>query len=226
MQTLNITKDSLVGRIAAAAPLATRVFARHGIDFCCGGGVSLEHACREGGLPLDVVLAELQAEIVDAPASTKSWDDAPLPELIDHILAEYHRPLDEELPRIEAMARRVYAVHGERAPDLLGGVLAAFLALKADLEPHMMKEEQILFPMIQRGHGAMVGGPVTVMQHEHDAAGTLLKQLRDLTQGYTVPEGACNTWTALWHALADLERSLHEHIHLENNILFPRALAS
>jgi regulator of cell morphogenesis and NO signaling len=109
---------------------------------------------------------------------------------------------------------------------MLGGILDTLLALKAELESHMLKEEQILFPMIRQGQGARAVAPVSVMEHEHESAGSALRRLRELTGGYEVPEGACNTWRALWFGLAELETSLHQHIHLENNILFPRALAS
>ncbi len=226
MDTATINKDTPVGRVAAMAPLATRVFARHGIDFCCGGGVPLEVACAKHELKVDDVLQEIHAVLSGPDESVASWDEAPLDVLIDHIEAVYHRPLDEELPRIQAMAQKVYEVHGDKAPEMLGGVLETFTGLKAELEPHMMKEEQVLFPMIKAGNGSFATGPVQVMQHEHENAGAMLSRLNELTNGYTVPQGACNTWTALWHALADLERSLHEHIHLENNILFPRALGS
>jgi regulator of cell morphogenesis and NO signaling len=122
------------------------------------------------------------------------------------------------------MARKVYQVHGEKDPERLQRMVSTVVALRADLEPHMRKEEQILFPMILGGQGASTGGPVSVMRQEHDDVGRMLITLRSVTDDYTPPEGACNTWRALWHALADLERSLHEHIHLENNILFPAAL--
>ncbi len=224
MQELEITKETPVGRVAALAPLATRVFARHGIDFCCGGGVPLSKACDKRDLSVDRVIDEIRDELETSSDDPATWDEAPLPGLIDHILATYHRPLDAELPRIEGMAVKVHAVHGEKDPERLADLVATFKALKADLEPHMQKEEQILFPMILGGNGAMAGGPVQVMRHGHAQAGALLRRLRELTDDYTVPKEACNTWTALWHALADLERSLHEHIHLENNILFPRAL--
>jgi regulator of cell morphogenesis and NO signaling len=124
------------------------------------------------------------------------------------------------------MARKVFRVHGEKQPEMLGGILDTLLALKAELESHMSKEEQILFPMIRQGQGARTAAPVSVMEHEHESAGAALQRLRELTGGYEVPEGACNTWRALWFGLAELETSLHQHIHLENNILFPRALAS
>lgn len=226
MTTTEIHQDTPVGEIAAIAPLATRVFARHGIDFCCGGGIPLAQACARLEVPVDDVLEEIQRELDTSDADVESWAGAPLDALIEHILATYHRPLDEELPRIEAMAQKVHAVHGDKDPERLGAMLQTFSALKAELEPHMMKEEQILFPMILGGEGAMADGPVHVMRSEHDEAGAMLRRLRELTDDYTPPEGACNTWRALWSALADLERSLHEHIHLENNILFPRALAT
>jgi len=224
MQTIDFTPETPVGELAAAAPLSTRVFARHGIDFCCGGGRPLAEACTAAGQNVDDVMADLRTELAEHEDDTESWAGAPLPHLIDHILQTYHRPLDEEMPRIEAMARKVNQVHGDKDPERLGGILTTFCALKSELEQHMMKEEAILFPMIRSGDGTMAEGPVSVMRYEHEEAGAMLRKLRELTNDYAVPEGACNTWRALWHGLADFERSLHEHIHLENNILFPRAL--
>ena len=219
------TRDTPVGHIAAAAPRATRVFARHGIDYCCGGGATLAAACEEHGLNVEQVLAEIAAATRGAATGADNWLEAPLGALIEHIRTQYHRPLDEELPRLEAMARKVHAVHGAKDPERLAAVVEVTAALRTDLEQHMQKEEQILFPLILQGGGAAAGGPVAVMEEEHEAAGGMLRQLRELTDDFTPPEEACNTWRALWHGLADLERSLHEHIHLENNILFPRALA-
>jgi len=226
MSTTQLDATHGVGQIAAEYPLATRVFARHDIDFCCGGGIPLAEACKKRGLEVDAVLTEIRSEIETTDAPTTDWRTAPLDEIIDHILVTYHQPLAEELPRIDEMARKVYSVHGEKDPETLKDLMETFAALRAELESHMAKEEQILFPMIKAGQGAMAGGPVSVMEHEHASAGAALAHLKRLTNDYTVPEGACMTWTALWHALADLETSLHEHIHLENNILFPRALRS
>lgn len=220
-----ITVDTHVGTVATEYPLATRVFARHGIDFCCGGKVPLAKVCEKHGLDPQVMIAEIEKEIAASPADLTRWDQAPLSDLIDHILAEYHEPLYEELPRIEAMAKKVNQVHGESLPAVLPVLLETFLGLKAELEDHFAKEEQILFPMIRAGRGSMAAGPVSVMEHEHDMAGAALAKLRAVTTNYELPEYACNTWRALWFALAALEQSLHEHIHLENNILFPRALA-
>lgn len=215
-----------IGEIARQHPLATRVFARHGIDFCCGGGRPLADVCAEKGLDYEGILAEIEKETAsDGGPSPRDWGKAPLGELIDHILKVYHAPLYEELPRIFAMAKKVHDVHGDKDPERLRGILEVFHGLKQELEQHFWKEEQVLFPMIRAGRGAMAGGPVSVMEHEHDGAGQALARLSELTDEYTPPAEACNTWRALYHGLGALERSLHEHIHLENNILFPRALA-
>ena len=223
---MSINPENKVGQIAAEHPLATRVFARHGIDFCCGGGKPLGEICNQRGLDAAAVLAEIESELAAPSATEDRWDQAPLNDLVEHILAAYHKPLAEELPRLETMARKVVEVHRDKQPERLPEMLSVYLGLKAELEVHMAKEEQVLFPLIKRGQGAMAGGPVSVMEHEHDSAGRALKRLRELTDGYQVPEEACNTWRALWHGLAALEEALHQHIHLENNILFPRALQS
>lgn len=217
--------QTTVATIATEHPLATRVFARHGIDFCCGGGRPLAAACAAQGLDAGAVLAEIEDEIAAAPGPEESWAVAPIEDLIQHILTTYHEPLKQELPRIEEMARKVHRVHGDKDPERLSRILSTFCALQQDLVLHLAKEEQILFPMILAGDGAMAGGPISVMEHDHDAAGSMLRTLRELTDDYVPPEMACNTWRALWAALADLERALHEHIHLENNVLHPRALA-
>lgn len=215
-----------VGRLAAEHPLATRVLDRHQIDYCCGGGRPLTTACADRGLQVEALVDEIQQELATRSGTEEHWDDAPLDELIDHILATYHMPLREELPRLERMARRVNEVHGDKDPERLGELLRVFVGLQGELAEHMMKEEQILFPMIKAGQGCMADGPISVMEHEHDSAGNALKRLRELTDDYQPPAGACNTWTALWKGLEALESAMHRHIHLENNILFPRALNS
>ena len=223
---MNIHGDSRVGQIAVALPISTRVFARYGIDYCCGGGVPLAEACESRGLDAERVLDEIEREMGSSVGSEERWSDAPLQDLVTHILVAYHRPLKEELTRLEAMARKVLEVHRDKEPEMLTELLSVYLGLKADLEPHMEKEEQILFPMIQQEQGFLADGPISIMREEHDQAGLALKRLRELTNDYEVPPRACNSWRALWHGLAALEESLHQHIHLENNILFPRALGS
>jgi regulator of cell morphogenesis and NO signaling len=222
---MTITSDIRVGKLAARHPLATRVFARHGIDYCCGGGRPLREVCEEKGLDADALVEEIHAELTTSSASEERWDEAPLGDIIEHILAAYHRPLAEELPRLEGMARKVLAVHGDKDPERLAELVSVYLGLKGELEEHMAKEEQVLFPMIRQGQGVMADAPISVMEQEHDSAGAALRRLRELTDDYRVPDQACNTWRALWHGLAALEESMHRHIHLENNILFPRALA-
>ena len=220
-----MTMDEMsVAQVATEHPLATKVFARYGIDFCCGGNNILRQACEKKGLEPGAVVEEIRKESSSSSDRAERWDEAPLEDLVTHILAAYHRPLDKELPRLEAMARKVREVHRDKADKMLSDVLSVYLALKAELQDHMAKEEQILFPMILRGQGVMADGPIMVMYQEHDAAAAGLRRLRELTNGYEVPAEACNTWRALWHGLRALETSLHEHIHLENNILFPRAL--
>ena len=220
---MTINSDAPIGKIAAEYPLATRVFSRHLLDFCCGGGRPLGEVCQERGLSAEDVLKEIHQEL-ETTSDEICWDDAPLGELIDHILVTFHVPLKEELPRLESMAQKVLGAHGEKDPKRFNELFAIVSGLRGELEQHMAKEEEILFPMIKQGDGAMVQGPVEVMEIEHESAGNILRRLRELTDGYKVPAEACNTWRALWHGLFALEADLHQHIHLENNILFPRAL--
>ncbi len=222
---MEIQSSTLIGHIAAEHPIATRVFARHGIDFCCAGGKPIEDACQSRGLDTEQILGEIRVELAGSDDDQERWNEADLSDLIDHILTTYHRPLEEELPRLESMARKVVRVHGAREPEVLPELLTTFLGLKEELEQHMMKEETILFPMIREGRGSEALAPISVMEAEHASAGGALERLRELTNGYEAPADACNTWRALWHGLGALEGDLHQHIHLENNVLFPRALA-
>ncbi|MEX1256203.1 MAG: iron-sulfur cluster repair di-iron protein [Gemmatimonadota bacterium] len=222
----NNLAEARVGQLAAEYPATTRVFARYGIDYCCGGGRPLGEVCKKKGLDLDQVIDEVHAEIREPRDPGVNWGDAPLVDLIGHIIQTYHDPLTEELGRLETMARKVHKVHGERDPERLAELVSIVLKLRAELEDHMSKEETVLFPMIANGAGGVAASPISVMEHEHDDVASALRRLRALTDDYEAPEGACTTWRALWHGLASLEKSMQEHIHLENNILFPRALAS
>ncbi len=221
-----------VGELVAERPGRSRVFEAHKIDFCCGGKRMLEEACAKNGAPLKQVLAGLAA--YDAGAA-KAGDDAgtlSLPDLVDHIVETHHAWLRKELPRLEGLAEKVAKTHGDAEPRL-HEVRAVFLALQAELTAHLGKEEAILFPMVKRlaagslpaGQAALLDGPMNVMEAEHDSAGLALGRLRDLTDGHTPPEWACNTYRAFFSGLDDLERDLHLHIHKENNILFPQARA-
>ena len=151
------------------------------------------------------------------------WNTADLPSLIQHILLNFHKPLHEGLPRLQSMLAKVTEEHLEKDARL-SELQSTFGAMKAELESHMMKEEQILFPMILSAQGAFAGGPISVMEQEHESANAALKKIRELTDGFQTPEGACATWCELLQGLEHLERETHTHIHLENDILFPRAL--
>jgi regulator of cell morphogenesis and NO signaling len=205
-----------VGELSATRPLSTKVFRRHGIDFCCGGRVTLDEACAKRGIEPSAILAEIAVE-EGRGERPRAWDDAPLPDVIRHLLVRYHAPLREDLDQLEAMARKVHRVHGDHDPRLVV-VLEKVLALRADLEPHLDKEEQVLFPWIL-SDPTPPEGPIAVMLDEHDAVGGLLGELDALTDHYAVPAGACATWTALWRALERVDVELREHIALEADAL-------
>jgi regulator of cell morphogenesis and NO signaling len=223
MPSSRVSPQATVGRLAAEHPLSTRVFARHGIDFCCGGGRALGEVCLERGLDPVAVVAEIEELLAGPRAAETSWDDVPLAEVVRHVLDAFHAPHREELPRLEAMARKVHAVHGAKDPARLAELWRIVATLRRELEDHMAKEERVLFPLIAAGRGATAARPIAVMEAEHEVAGALLRRIRELTDDFRVPEGACNTWRALWAGLETFERDLHEHVHLENNVLFPRA---
>lgn len=213
-----------VGELAANRPASLRALHRHGIDFCCGGGRSVLDACSKAGITPEQLAEEVASFEVDHGAGRR-WDEAPLGALVEHLVAAHHRPLDEELPRVRAMAAKVLRVHGEKMPEVLGGIVETFAAMEAEIGPHMLKEEQILFPWITAGRGPGCAAPIAVMEQDHEALGALLRKMEALTAGYTPPEGACTTWRALYEGLGALDADLRLHIHLENNVLFPRALA-
>jgi regulator of cell morphogenesis and NO signaling len=228
------TTDRTVGQIAAEFPASVRVFEKHGIDFCCGGKISIDKACDAKGLDPAILMAEID-QAVQRPAEDRTfWMQAPLSALIDHILDTHHAYMKVQLPRIESLLGKVIQAHGDRHGDTLTAVARIYGAMKAELEGHLAKEEMVLFPLIRAleagaqprsFHCGSVQNPIRVMSMEHDSAGDALVQLRGLTDGYTAPQDACNTFRALYFELAQMERDLHRHIHLENNILFPRAIA-
>jgi regulator of cell morphogenesis and NO signaling len=205
-----------LGDIAASLPGATAVFRRHKLDFCCGGSASLEQAARHKGVDLAPVEAELNS-LSPAP----STEPESVEDLIQHILDRYHQVHRRELPELRALALRVERVHVDHptAPKGLSDLLSR---MQDELESHMQKEEQILFPMMLSGGNPMIVHPIGIMRHEHDSHGEELKALAALTGDLTVPAEACTTWRALYAGLAKLTEDLTEHIHIENNILFPK----
>lgn len=222
-----------VGEIVARQPLLARIFERVGIDYCCGGKKTLQEACAAKGLDAATVLVMLDAAslmadarpVVDAAAMS-------LTALADHIEQSHHAYLKEELPQLVEKAERVAAKHGWRDARL-PEVAATIQALAEEMFLHMAKEEQILFPLVRQfeqdgpatSHCGTIANPIRAMELEHDNAGGALARLRELTDGFSPNAEACNTHRALLAGLAHLETDLHEHVHKENNVLFPRALA-
>ncbi|MEZ5975968.1 MAG: iron-sulfur cluster repair protein YtfE [Planctomycetota bacterium] len=218
-----IQPTTTLAELAVTLPGASRVFHRHGLDFCCGGRVPLAQACEKKGLDPQAVLGELQDEQKreDTPAHMAQ---APLQQLIGYILERFHEGHRAELPRLLEMATKVERVHGEK-PTCPTGLAKELERVVENMESHLQKEEQVLFPLILAGRGALTGMPISVMEQEHQDHGQSLARLRALTHDYTPPAEACNTWQALYLGLAEFESELMEHIHLENNSVFPRALS-
>ena len=233
-----IAIDKTVGEIAVEVPNATREFEKLGIDYCCGGSRTLGEACAEAKISVVEALQRLQKGMTAAPPSTnQDWRNQPLADLIGHITSSHHVFVREECPRIGALAAKVVSVHGKNHPELLE-VQEVFSALAEELSVHLMKEEQVLFPYVNRMEESVLAGepappamfgtvvnPIRMMMQEHDGAGEALRSLRAVTKDYTLPEDACISYRTLYQALQGFEADLHQHIHLENNILFPRAVA-
>jgi regulator of cell morphogenesis and NO signaling len=231
---MNIEPNKTVREVVLEVPGATRVFETVGIDYCCGGQRSLAAACASAGVPLEQVLTSLESTKT-VPDTKPDFRNTTLATLIDHILSTHHVFTRTEIARIRALLAKVCTKHGENHHEL-EELRMLFDNLSAELEPHMFKEERVLFPYMNALEEAVtnkrplgtppfgtVGNPIRMMMFEHDTAGDLLKQMRELTDNYTTPPDGCISYQTLYQALDDFEKDLHEHIHLENNILFPRA---
>jgi regulator of cell morphogenesis and NO signaling len=217
-----MNRSATLAELAVTEPGAARVFYRNGLDFCCGGRRPLEEVCAARGLDPDAVVAQIAAEGDTAPASPR-WDLRPLAELVTFIVDHYHRRLRLALPELIAMAEKVESRHGDK-PACPRGLAAHLHCVHAEVLDHLMKEEGVLFPMILAGRGRAAVGPVHVMEMEHDDHKRNLDVLRTMTTEFVPPSEACVTWRALYLGLAQLEQELMEHIHLENHVLFQRAL--
>jgi regulator of cell morphogenesis and NO signaling len=209
-----------VADVLRTHPNSPRVFARHHIDFCCKAYRTVAEAAGDAHLTAGELVSELEDEerMASGADAVVDWSERPAAELIAHILEHHHQPLVEELPRLAALARKVAAVHGG---PLHAAVLERLIAVVEDLQPHMRKEERILFPLIL-SNDLRASGPIAAMHDEHELIGVLLGELRQVTGGYAAPEHACGSWRALWNGRRALEAELMQHIHLENNILFRR----
>lgn len=229
------TTTQTVRGIATENPDAVRVFEKYGIDYCCGGRVPLAEACATKGLNVDEVIASLEAAAPSAPEE-KDWTKESLASLAQYIVDTHHAYVNREVPRLNELAGKVVSRHGDSRQEL--AVIQSKLAeLGEELIEHQGKEEVVLFPYIGKleryasGGGAKprscfgtIDHPITMMTRDHDYAGNLMTEIRGLSQDYTPPEGACPTFRAFYAGLRDFEQDLHRHIHLENNVLFPRAV--
>lgn len=227
MSTIDASHGSLertLGDLVAERPARARVLERLGIDYCCHGQRTLLDATTAAGLSPDAVASELDAVVDDVDAEIDRLEPVPL---IEHILATHHAYLHEELPLLVALAQKVRDVHGERHPELVT-VAAVVEEIRADLDPHLAKEEQVLFPAIRDWADGQeefpfgpLSNPVRVLMLEHDRAGELLEQLRTVTADYAAPADGCASYQTLYARLEHLEVDTHRHVHLENNVLFP-----
>jgi len=236
---MTTTAERTVRELALENTAATRVFEKLGIDYSCGGNKSLGDACRASNLSVDQVIdsLEMAEEAAHAAQKDRNWQTEPLADLIAHIENTHHKYTREEMARLVPLLDKVCSVRGKNHPELQQ-VRASFLSLVQELTMHMMKEERVLFPYIVRMEEAViqkdpvlpppfgsVQNPVSMMEHEHDSARNALRAMREASCGYTPPGDACISYQTLYKALAEFEADLHQHIHLENNILFPRAIA-
>ena len=224
--------ETRVGKIVAQQPGVARIFEKYQIDYCCRGGTTLNEACKLQNVDMKQVVREIE-QVPDGKNSTgeSNWNESSLSQLIDHIVNKHHTFLTTELPRISGLVDKVLNAHGEKRPEL-AKVAETFELMREELESHMAKEENILFPAIQTMEQqpgpanfpfGSVRNPIGMMEHEHDDAGAALRRLRQLTEDYTPPADACPTYRVMLDSLENLEQDLHLHIHKENNILFPRA---
>jgi len=229
-----MTNANTIGELAVAMPEAIPVLERLGIDYCCHGEQRVQAACSAAGITADELLQLIG--LTEKPPAAHAWEAEPLGGLIAYVVDAHHAYTRQALQTLQKLAERVRVAHGERHPELL--VVERLVAeMTADLIPHMLKEEQVLFPFVEKLEDAVtkereapvpffgtVQNPVRMMMREHETVGEKLIELRGLTSDYALPDEACTSYKALFAKLVELEGDLHQHIHLENNILFPRAL--
>jgi regulator of cell morphogenesis and NO signaling len=222
-----------VGKIVAEQPDVARIFEKHKIDYCCQGATTLVDACKRKKVDLKQVVKEIQQVVsLQNRRDGTAWNAAPLVQLIRNIVETHHGFLRTELPRISALVAKVNEVHGENHPEM-AEILATYEAMREELESHMLMEERVLFPAIELIEVRQLAGnfpfgsvtnPIDIIEHKHDEVGTALRKLRRLSDDFAPTAEACTTWRIMLEALENLEQDIHQHIHKENNILFPRAI--
>ena len=226
-----------IGHLVAEDYRRATVFKGHGIDFCCGGGRTLEDACKKKGLAMDDILGELEDAEKGRNGDTIKPDSWDLGFLADYIVNHHHAYVSESIPVLQEFTQKVARVHGASNPEVVS-IADLFNEIALEMQQHMVKEERVLFPFVKEMEDAdrslqtptppmfgTVQNPIRVMEHEHDNAGSIMREIRKLSNDYTTPDHACNTYRVAYAKLEEFENDLHEHIHLENNILFPKATA-
>lgn len=233
---MNFNTETRVNEIALSNPEARRILEDAGVDYCCGGGKSLQEACFRANVPTEMILDRLRKNSERAGSGETGWTKAPLAELTRHIRERHHGYVREVIPRLRGMLAKVREKHGSKHREI-GEIEKLFGDVVREMLMHMQKEEQILFPYIDaleqsaNGKGTVeppffqtVRNPIYSMMQEHDAAGELVRQIRAASNAYRPPEDSCTTFKATYQELQRFEEDLHLHVHLENNILFPRAV--
>ena len=233
---MSFTSETKVKDIALSNPAATQALENAGLDNCCGGGKSLHEGCLHADVPAEEILSRLRENSKDVSPDEANWTSASLSDLTRHIREKHHRYVRESIPRVQTLLDKVKAKHGENHPEITD-IERLFNEVSREMIMHMQKEEQILFPYIDalqrssNGNGPVeapffqtVRNPIQAMMSEHDSAGDLVKRIRKASSEYTAPADACPSYSALYQDLQGFEADLHQHVHLENNILFPRAV--
>ncbi len=233
---MNITENNTVAEVVTFNIKTADVFKKHGIDFCCGGGISIKKACEKNNIDFSEIEKEL-SKINNPTSKAYNYDSWKLDFLIDHIENVHHTYVEENIPLVLQYAERVAKVHGHHYSEVIE-IHKLFVEIANELTTHMKKEELILFPFVKQlarasregvklglPHFGTVNNPIAMMENEHENAGDIFKEINRLTNSYNPPEGACNTFRALYAKLDEFEQDLHQHIHLENNILFPKAIS-
>lgn len=232
---MNINAQNTIAEVVSNNIKSAHIFKKYGIDFCCGGGKSIENACLSKNINVEILLKEIDA-LNDQKDKESDYNSFELTELINHIVQTHHAYIESNFPLLDAYITKVIKVHANHH-EPLNEIGKLYDDLKAELIPHLQKEERILFPYItylsacekanispNKMPFGSVSSPISQMQHEHDLAGEIMKKINTLTNQYTPPEWACNTFKALYAKLQEFEEDLHIHVHLENNILFKKAI--
>lgn len=231
---MNTLETLTVAEIVTGNIKTAHIFKKHGIDFCCGGGITIEKACDKNNVDISILIDELK-DLENEKSSFNDFNNWELDFLIDFIENTHHKYVEENIPLLKQYGNKVAKVHGHHYTELLE-IKELIHEVSDELTLHMKKEELMLFPFIKKMVNAhklgatvqappfgTVDNPIQMMEEEHDNAGSVFKRISELTNNYQTPDGACNTFKALYSKLEEFENDLHQHVHLENNILFPKA---